>query len=154
MENYVIYIKLFILAAASLITGVSTISRKWYINFFVFLLCIIVETCLAYLFFPAYVFYPACASLVIFVLSWLWERGKPKSPGENNNPIRLPVQSGISKNYLEFYYYYSNFLIYGGAGSGKTKSIGKWLLEEYIRLGFAGFIYDFKDIDYTRTARL
>lgn len=37
MENYVIYIKLFILAAASLITGVSTISRKWYINFFVFL---------------------------------------------------------------------------------------------------------------------
>jgi len=152
MENCVIYIKLFILAVASLITGVSTISRKWYINFFVFLLCIIVETCLAYLFFPAYVFYPACASLVIFVLSWLWERGKPKSPGENNNPIRLPVQSGISKNYLEFYYYYSNFLIYGGAGSGKTKSIGKWLLEEYIRLGFAGFIYDFKDIDYTRTA--
>lgn len=62
MENCVIYIKLFILAVASLITGVSTISRKWYINFFVFLLCIIVETCLAYLFFPAYVFYPACAS--------------------------------------------------------------------------------------------
>lgn len=28
MENYVIYIKLFILAAASLITGVSTISRN------------------------------------------------------------------------------------------------------------------------------
>lgn len=54
MENCVIYIKLFILAVASLITGVSTISRKWYINFFVFLLCIIVETCLAYLFFPAY----------------------------------------------------------------------------------------------------
>lgn len=39
MENCVIYIKLFILAVASLITGVSTISRKWYINFFVFLLC-------------------------------------------------------------------------------------------------------------------
>lgn len=37
-------------------------------------------------------------------------------------------------------------------GSGKTKSIGKWLLSEYMRLGFAGFIYDFKDTDYTRTA--
>ena len=102
MENYVIYIKLFILAAASLITGVSTISRKWYINFFVFLLCIIVETCLAYLFFPAYVFYPACASLVIFVLSWLWERGKPKSPGENNNPIRLPYNREYRKTTWNF----------------------------------------------------
>lgn len=49
-------------------------------------------------------------------------------------------------------FYYSNFLVYGGAGSRKTKSIGKWLLEEYIKLGFAGFIYDFKDTDYTQTA--
>ncbi|MBS5110730.1 MAG: type IV secretion system DNA-binding domain-containing protein [Phocaeicola vulgatus] len=44
------------------------------------------------------------------------------------------------------------FLVYGGAGSGKTKSIGKPLMEQYIRSGFAGFIYDFKDFDYTRTA--
>lgn len=35
---------------------------------------------------------------------------------------------------------------------GKTKSIGKPLMEQYIRSGFAGFIYDFKDFDYTRTA--
>lgn len=69
--------------------------------------------------------------------------------GERADPIRLPVRSGIRESRLEFYYYYSNFLVYGGAGSGKTKSIGKWLLSEYMRLGFAGFIYDFKDTDYT-----
>ena len=53
---------------------------------------------------------------------------------------------------IRYYYWFSNFLVYGGAGSGKTKSIGKSLMEQYIRSGFAGFIYDFKDFDYTRTA--
>ena len=53
---------------------------------------------------------------------------------------------------IRYYYWFSNFLVYGGAGSGKTKSIGKPLMEQYIRSGFAGFIYDFKDFDYTRTA--
>ena len=103
MENYVIYIK------AVYIGGGFTDNRSFHYKsqmvyqfLCFFLLCIIVETCLAYLFFPAYVFYPACASLVIFVLSWLWEQGKPKSPGENNNPIRLPVQSGISKTTWNF----------------------------------------------------
>lgn len=46
---------------------------------------------------------------------------------------------------IRYYYWFSNFLVYGGAGSGKTKSIGKPLMEQYIRSGFAGFIYDFKD---------
>ncbi|MFV0331947.1 MAG: type IV secretory system conjugative DNA transfer family protein [Dysgonomonas sp.] len=44
------------------------------------------------------------------------------------------------------------FLIYGGAGSGKTKSIAKPLMEQYIKHPFAGFIYDYKDLDLTRTA--
>ena len=81
--------------------------------------------------------------------------GPVQNPGKGErglDPIRLPVRSGIRESRLEFYYHYSNFLVYGGAGSGKTKSIGKWLLSEYMRLGFAGFIYDFKDTDYTRTA--
>lgn len=26
---------------------------------------------------------------------------------------------------IRYYYWFSNFLVYGGAGSGKTKSIGK-----------------------------
>lgn len=46
---------------------------------------------------------------------------------------------------------FDNFLIYGGANSGKTKSIGKPLLSNYIRANFAGFIYDYKDYDLTRT---
>lgn len=47
---------------------------------------------------------------------------------------------------------FDNFLVYGGANSGKTKSIGKPLLKEYIRNNFAGFIYDYKDFDLTKTA--
>lgn len=47
---------------------------------------------------------------------------------------------------------FDNFLVYGGANSGKTKSIGKPILEQYIKSGFAGFIYDYKDFDLTRTA--
>ncbi|MVT12507.1 type IV secretory system conjugative DNA transfer family protein [Chitinophaga tropicalis] len=44
-----------------------------------------------------------------------------------------------------------NFLVYAGANSGKTKSIGKNLLEQYIKHHWAGFVYDFKDGDYSRT---
>lgn len=46
---------------------------------------------------------------------------------------------------------FDNFLIYGGANSGKTKSLGKPILEEYIRNNFAGLVYDYKDMDYTKT---
>ncbi|MCM0298282.1 type IV secretion system DNA-binding domain-containing protein [Bacteroides fragilis] len=148
MENYIPYIKLIILFLACLVTGVSTLSRKWYVNLPVFLACLVAETYLAYLFFPAYALWPAGGSLVIAGISCI----SPSGRKQNKRPIRLPVLSGVPYTHLEFYYYYSNFLVYGGAGSGKTKSIGKWLLEEYIKLGFAGFIYDFKDTDYTQTA--
>lgn len=56
------------------------------------------------------------------------------------------------KKTLHFYNPFEGFLVLGGAGSGKTKSIGKQLLREYIRNAFAGFIYDFKDYDLTKTA--
>ena len=81
MENCVIYIKLFILAVASLITGVSTISRKWYINFFVFLLCIIVETCLAYLFLHSFWGYVIFVVFLVNPLMLLlaFERTAPKA---------------------------------------------------------------------------
>lgn len=148
MENYIPYIKLIILSLACLVTGVSTLSRKWYVNLPVFLVCLVAETYLAYLFFPAYALWPAGGSLAIAGISCI----SPSGRKQNKRPIRLPVLSGVPYTHLEFYYYYSNFLVYGGAGSGKTKSIGKWLLEEYIKLGFAGFIYDFKDTDYTQTA--
>lgn len=47
---------------------------------------------------------------------------------------------------------FDNFLVYGGANSGKTKSIGKPILGQYIKAGFSGFIYDYKDFDLTKTA--
>ncbi len=47
---------------------------------------------------------------------------------------------------------FDNFLVYGGANSGKTKSIGKPILGQYINTKFAGFIYDYKDFDLTKTA--
>lgn len=57
-----------------------------------------------------------------------------------------------TKRKIIFYNPFANFLVYGGAGSGKTKSIGKNILREYIRHDFAGFIYDYKDFDLTQTA--
>lgn len=53
---------------------------------------------------------------------------------------------------IEYYNPFLNFLVYGGMGCGKTASIGKPLLKEYLRHNFAGFIYDFKDMDFTQTA--
>ena len=35
---------------------------------------------------------------------------------------------------------FDNFLVYSGANSGKTKSIGKPLLKEYLRTNFAMFV--------------
>lgn len=46
---------------------------------------------------------------------------------------------------------FDNFLVYGGANSGKTKSLGKPILEQYIKNNFAGLVYDYKDMDYTKT---
>ncbi|MDR2909975.1 MAG: type IV secretory system conjugative DNA transfer family protein [Bacteroidales bacterium] len=46
---------------------------------------------------------------------------------------------------------FDNFLIYAGANSGKTKSIGKPILKEYLRTNFAGFVYDYKDDDLSKT---
>lgn len=53
---------------------------------------------------------------------------------------------------LKFTDPFDNFLVYGGANSGKTKSIGKPLLSQYIEAKFAGLIYDYKDYDLTNTA--
>ena len=152
MEHYIFYCKLSLLAVLSLITACCMLSRRWYVNLAAFLACLSGETFLAHLFFPGYMLCPAAASFIILFLSRIWDLSRTPAKGNGADPIRLPVRSGIRESRLEFHYHYSNFLVYGGAGSGKTKSIGKWLLSEYMRLGFAGFIYDFKDFDYTRTA--
>lgn len=64
-------------------------------------------------------------------------------------PFIIPLANGKK---LIFRNPFDNFLVYGGAGSGKTVSCGKHLLENYIKNGWAGFVYDFKETDYSKTA--
>ena len=84
--------------------------------------------------------------LVIIVVLFIPSRKKEKG----NSPYEFVLTAG--KQSLVFRDPFDNFLVYGGANSGKTKSIGKPLLGQYIEAGFAGFIYDYKDFDLTRTA--
>jgi len=62
--------------------------------------------------------------------------------------INLKHSKGVIKCYNPFL----GFLGYGGAGSGKTASLGKPLLEEFMRNKFSLFVYDAKENDYTKTA--
>ena len=131
------------------IASIKLFSNFWY-NFLAFVIFLSLEILVC-----SFWDIPIVAPIVLAVLVFMFfaiKDFRPTSKNNNSRAICLPVQSGIGASKLMFYYHYANFLVYGGAGSGKTKSIGKWLLQEYIRLGFAGFIYDFKDIDYTRTA--
>src|SRR5690606_943556 len=85
--------------------------------------------------------------LIYGVATWSRKNtdSKPKA-GDN----RFVLQANGKK--LFFNNPFRNFLVIAGSGSGKTKSIGKPLLENYIKHGFAGFVYDLKDFDYTKTA--
>jgi len=78
----------------------------------------------------------------------------PGSKNESNSSKKNPYKFSLKtkRGPLIFNDPFDNFLIYAGANSGKTKSIGKPILEEYIRHNFAGFIYDYKDFDLTKTA--
>lgn len=148
-EHWFYYAALF--CVSFLIGSIKPFSKVWY-NIALFVVLVLLEVIVCNLIGLVYL-YPAVLALVVFLFFTLKDL-KPDSlrKGGSEKAICLPVLSGVRGRQLRFYYYYANFLVYGGAGSGKTKSIGKWLLQEYIRLGFAGFIYDFKDIDYTRTA--
>lgn len=86
--------------------------------------------------------------IVIFIPSG--SRKKKRNKRAAGSKITFYLESKTKT--LEFYNPFINFLVYGGAGSGKTKSICKNLLSEYIRNGFAGVIYDYKDFDLTKTA--
>lgn len=56
------------------------------------------------------------------------------------------------KGTIKYYDAFDNFMLLAGANSGKTKSFGRPLLREYLKNDFAGFIFDYKDMDYTKTA--
>lgn len=88
-------------------------------------------------------------SIFVTVSYFVYGLIKPKSnPRKGEDIFKLESESGT----IEFYYPRDNFLVLGGAGSGKTASIGKPVLEQFIKYGWAGFIYDFKNYDYTQTA--
>lgn len=107
------------------------------------------ETTAAGLFFPEgfYRFIPA-ATTIFFRFAFTGKDGGLPG-GKGKVLLFLETADGTA---IKYYNMIVNFLVYGGAGCGKTASIGKPLLEQYIRAGSAGFIYDFKDFDYTRTA--
>lgn len=57
-----------------------------------------------------------------------------------------------SKGLLIFKNPFRGFSLFGGAGSGKTKSITKPTIENCARLNVSGIIYDYKKFDLTRCA--
>lgn len=67
-------------------------------------------------------FFPAAVSLAVAAFLWIWEHAGAAVKGGGGKPVRLPVISGIPHTHLEFHYHFANFLVYGGAGSGKTKA--------------------------------
>mgnify|MGYP000001876112 FL=1 len=152
MENLIPYIKLIILALACLVTGVCTLSRKWYVNLPVFLICIAGETFMAYLFFPAYALWPACGSVAIFAFSTAWEHLKPSGRKENKSPIRLPVISGVPLPPSGILLLLFQFPGLWRGRFGKDKEYRQMAAGGIYQAGLRRFIYDFKDVDYTQTA--
>ncbi len=124
-----------------------SVSGKSRMSHVLFLLLVLAETAVAHATIPDgwWFLLPG----VVSVLLRLSFKGGTESGKGGKALLSLHATDGTI---IRYYYWFSNFLVYGGAGSGKTKSIGKPLMEQYIRSGFAGFIYDFKDFDYTRTA--
>jgi mobilization protein C len=87
--------------------------------------------------------------LFLFIISLTPGKDKNMKPQEGRMP-KFDFILATNRNKLHFNPY-DGFIAYAGANSGKTKSIGKPLLREYIRYFFAGFVYDYKDFDLTRT---
>ena len=90
----------------------------------------------------------ACLVGIIVVVLLLPNSGKQQQKGQK---YRFELSAGGGRK-ITFAHPFDNFLVYGGANSGKTKSKGKPLLSQYIQAGFAGFVYNYKDFDLARTA--
>ena len=86
--------------------------------------------------------------VVIIIVAMIPSRQKRK--GNKRDKKDFFTLSADGKK-LKFGDPFDNFLVYSGANSGKTKSIGKPLLKEYLRTNFAMFVYDYKDDDLSKT---
>ena len=103
---------------------------------------------LKYLWIPTFLY----IFLSLFQATFLNKRGKKNKNTKNyikKTPYKFELQIQGGKN-MYFTEPFDNFLIYGGANSGKTKSLGRPLAYEFIRHRFAGFFFDYKDKDYTK----
>jgi hypothetical protein len=154
--EYIIYLafvsSLFILA------GVGSITKKEKVfNFFISLILSILLLGLSLYCLKEYSYkYDVPRKLIFFgteltfcLIGWFFFFESAEENKKRNRAFILPLKNGSK---MKFHNPFVNFLVYAGSGSGKTKSVGKPLLGEYIRNGFAGIIYDLKDRDYTKTA--
>lgn len=91
----------------------------------------------------------ACSIYCFFIGSRISKVSSKAAAQAGKYLFKIPLQNG---NIMRFTDPFDNFMILAGANGGKTKAIGKNLLSEYISNEFAGFIYDYKDFDYTKTA--
>lgn len=145
---------LFVAATSILALGINPFASRWK-N-----LCLFTLISMFFLWVISYIFklfigitydtYLLIPYSIIFIIKLMINnKGKTKSaPRSGEDVFRLESADGT----IEFYYPRDNFMVLGGAGSGKTASVGKPILEEFIKNGWAGFIYDYKDYDYTKTA--
>lgn len=90
------------------------------------------------------------ASLVISLLITLFSNDEAPTKATGENGV-IPFVLKSDKGNLIFNNPFRNFMAIGGANAGKTKSVGKPLLENYVKNNFAMFVYDLKDYDYTRS---
>lgn len=144
---------LFFISLAILLLVIKLSQKKW-INVLLYSINLTIVYILFYHYLYAHYDGYLCLMPSFFVIAFimialLWYNENPKSkPRKGENVFVLHSDKGD----IEFYYPRDNFLVFGGAGSGKTASIGKPLLEQFIKNNWAGFIYDYKDFDYTKTA--
>lgn len=152
--NYIFVECLFISSAFTVFLCIKLFSKRWKNVFLYLLICLfaLVPISWGFEYFigvtkTPYLIIPL---LIFMVLSYfVYGIDKVKaSPRKGEDIFKLETL----KQTIEFYYPRDNFLVLGGAGSGKTASVGKPLMEQFIKYGWAGFIYDYKDYDYTQTA--
>jgi len=99
----------------------------------------------------AAIFFGAIVLIVLLLPTSDKKNMKTTASDKSIQPIK-PFVLETTRGDIKFYDPFDSFLCYAGMNGGKTKSIGKPLLREYIKNQFAGFVYDYKDWDLTKTA--
>lgn len=88
------------------------------------------------------------ASIALYILLNFGSEDKKVETKFKTKPLVLKVVKGEA---IKYFSPTENFLVYGGAGAGKTASIGKPLLLQFLDYGYSSFVYDAKEFDYSKT---